>query len=116
MTDKDLLLTEEDLPWLYNFTVTKGNIYSVLEAQLAKALPAREEIDALKVKIENLNKKLDDRETDLIEAKKQVAEEIFGEIEEKIILVTHYAIFTRDNTQRLKDYQALKSKYLKEGG
>ena len=35
-------------------------------------------------------------------------ERIFGRIEEKIILVTHYAIFTRDNPNRLKDWQALK--------
>lgn len=34
----DRFLTEKDLPWLYNFTVTKGNIYSVLEAQDAKTL------------------------------------------------------------------------------
>jgi len=33
----ELLLTENDLPWLYDFTVTKGNIDSVLEAQIAKA-------------------------------------------------------------------------------
>lgn len=31
------LLTEEDLPWLYDFTVTKGNIDSILEAQDAKS-------------------------------------------------------------------------------
>ncbi len=30
------LLTEKDLPWLYDFTVTKGNIDSILETHLVK--------------------------------------------------------------------------------
>ncbi len=31
------MLTPEKIYWLYDFTVTKGNIYSLLEAQLDKA-------------------------------------------------------------------------------
>ena len=31
--DEGRFITEKELPWLYNFTVTKGNIYSILEAQ-----------------------------------------------------------------------------------
>ena len=40
---EELLLTPKDLPWLYDFTVTKGNIDSILEAQLAKVLQKIEE-------------------------------------------------------------------------
>ena len=46
----ELLLTEKDLPWLYNFTVTKGNIDSVLEAQLAKV---KRNDEQRKLEIEN---------------------------------------------------------------
>lgn len=34
--DEGRFITEDDLPWLYGFTVTEGNIYSILEAQDAK--------------------------------------------------------------------------------
>ena len=40
------------------------------QAQLAKALPAREEIEKLQEELAELSKKLDDREIDLIQAKK----------------------------------------------
>ncbi len=40
--------------------------------------------------------------------------EIFKEVEEKVILVTPYAIFTRGNPNRLEDWQAIKDKYSKK--
>lgn len=41
-------------------------------------------------------------------------EEFVNELQAKIILVTPATVFTRDNTNRLKDWQSLKAKFLKE--
>ncbi len=79
MPDKDLLLTNDEIVAIEDKHFGKGSgtgiadacQLDICKAQLAKALPAREEIDALKVKIAELNKRLDDREADLIEAKEQ---------------------------------------------
>ena len=50
------------------------------------------------------------RERFVIEqARAEVAKEILEYLEDKIILVTSYAIFTRDNPNKLKDWQALKA-------
>lgn len=49
--DESRLLTEKDLPWLYNFTVTKGNIDSILEYQDTKTASIKDaEIEKLKEK------------------------------------------------------------------
>ena len=42
----------------------------------------------------------------------QKIKELFDELEKKVIFVTHYAIFTSDNTNRLNDYESLKKKVL----
>ena len=41
---------------------------------------------------------------------RQRVESIFKEIEERIILVTPYAIFIRDNPDKLKDWGTLKKR------
>lgn len=53
-----------------------GNIAKQILALYPDEKEIRAQIDALRVEISDLNKKLDDREGDLINAKKEVAEEI----------------------------------------
>ena len=91
-TQEELLLTDEEmaevqgdkdacLAVIRGFGSCKGcsaNCHAIAQAQLSKVLEAvNAKIDNLKIAIASLNKKLDDREADLKETKREERERIF---------------------------------------
>lgn len=124
MTDKIIdesrLLTDEEI--VFELNCSKGivdtydpNLLQVVK-DIAKAQDAK---TASILKAEGIKEKEKAYKQGMIdqyiecakrdEAKCQArVEGIFKEIEEKIILVTSYAIFTRANPDKLKDWQAIK--------
>ena len=113
--DEGLLLRDEEKAIAVGdeFERTKDNPddfmgYSdiICQAQLAKVQPL---IEGIKTEIAELNKKLDDREADLIQAKREERERIIAHIKKNYIP-------GKDMKVLIADIQAHKQKYEKEKG
>ncbi len=75
--------------------------------QLIALYPDVEELDRIRDEITRLNKKLDDREEDLIEAKREEKERIFKQIED-LCYPDISGKYTEFSSPLTKDWQALK--------
>ena len=80
---------------------------------MANATTVQQKVEEARAQIAELSKKLDDRESDLKEAVRKTAEDIFAEIEDTLSMAEDFSGFiTISNHVPIEAWQSLKSRYL----